>query len=412
MKDYTNDILKIRQDFPFFANNPDVVYVDSAATTLKPQSVIDSINDYNTHYSANIHRAVYDISQKASDEYENARQTVADFIGASSPKEVIFTSGTTAGINLFSDSFAEAFLKEGDRIVLSQMEHHANLLPWQKIAKRYNCTIEFIPVDEDGILDLTDLQNLLQAPTKLVALTAQSNTLGTVNPIDYITKLCKENSIYTFVDAAQSVAHQPYDLKNSDIDFLAFSGHKMFSSTGIGVFYGKLEHLKKMPPFFVGGGMVYEVTLESAIFSPSPSRFEGGTPPIAEAISLATAIKYIQNIGWDTIQGIDHQHQILGREMFDTFKDYIKVFGNDPHKSPIFSFVVNEVHPHDIGSFLNEFKICVRTGHQCNQPLWKKFNVSSVTRASAYIYNTPQEWAQIVKALKSLLEFFDVRKFS
>lgn len=416
MKDYTQDILAIRKEFPLFEKeeNHKIAYFDNAATTFKPYTVLNAINQYHYEYPVNIHRAVYDMSQKASDLYEQARQTVAEFLGASSANEIIFTSGTTASINHFAESFAKAYLQEGDRIILTQMEHHANLLPWQKIAKEYNCKLDFIPMDENGILDLSTLDNLLTSPTKLVALTAVSNTLGTINPIEKITALCKQKGIYTFVDGAQSVPHQPYNLseKDKNIDFLAFSGHKMLATTGIGVLYGKKEILKKMPPFFLGGGIVYDVTFEKAIFGTIPSKFEAGTPPIAEAIGLAAAIKYLQQIGWDLIQGIDHQHTILGQEIFNSFKEYIKVFGNDIYKSPIFSFQVNELHPHDIGSFLNEYQVCVRTGHQCTQPTWKKFCVSSVTRASAYIYNTPQDWEQLSTALKSLLEFFNVRKFS
>ncbi len=245
-------------------------------------------------------------------------------------------------------------------------------------------------------------------------MTAVSNTLGTVNPIRELAALCKKNGAYILVDAAQSVAHQPYDLSGADrdIDFLAFSGHKMMASTGVGVLYGKKELLKKMPPFFMGGGIVHDVTMDSAVFSSIPSRFEAGTPPIAEAISLMHAVNYIQNLGWDLIQGIDGYQRNLGNEVFGRYKDYIRVFGNTADKAPIFSFQVNETHPHDIGSFLNEFKLCLRTGHQCTQPLWKAFGVSSVTRASAFIYNTEEEWDTLSKALKSLLEFFHVGKFS
>ncbi|MGL4677547.1 MAG: aminotransferase class V-fold PLP-dependent enzyme [Brevinema sp.] len=415
MKDYTQDILQIRKDFPIFQqkNNHNISYLDNAATTFKPHSVIKALNEYYTEYSANIHRAVYDMSQKASDAYESSREITAKFLGASF-EEIVFTSGTTAGINLFSRSFAESFLQKGDRIILSEMEHHANLIPWQKIAKDFSCTLEFIPINPQGALDLSSLDTLLQAPTKLLALTALSNTLGTINPITQITELCKKRNIYTFIDAAQSVAHQAYNLKEQDknIDFLVFSGHKMLASTGIGILYGKKELLKKMPPFFLGGGIVYDVSLEHSIFGAIPSRFEAGTPPIAEAISLAAAIQYIQNLGWDLIHGIDLQHRVLAQEMFDSFKNYLQVFGNTPSKAPIFSFHIPGLHPHDIGSFLNEFQICIRTGHQCTQPTWKRFQVSSVTRASAYIYNTPQEWEHFTKTLKSLLEFFDVRKLS
>lgn len=414
MKDYTSEILEIRKDFPFFQtpHGQKLSYMDNAATSIKPLSVIEALIQYNTEYPVSIHRAVYDVSQKASDLYEKARETVANFIGAESPSEVIFTSGTTASINHFSQSFAEAFLQEGDRIILSEMEHHANLLPWQKIAHTSKCTLEFIPLKDDGTLDLSTIDDLLKPPTKLLSLTAISNTLGTINPIETLTKKCKEQNIYTFVDAAQSISHMPYNLKESDIDFLAFSGHKMLGTTGVGIFYGRKNLLKQLPPFFLGGGIVYDVSLDKAIFGVAPAKFEAGTPPIGEALALAKAIEYIQEIGWDTIQGIDHQHLQLGLAIFQEYKEYIKLFGNSPNRSPIFSFSINEVHPHDIGSFLNEFNIAVRTGHQCTQPTWKKLGVSSVTRASTGLYNLPQEWEHFSSSLKSLLEFFHVRKFS
>lgn len=416
LKDYTKEILHIRKDFPFF-NTPHgqkLIYMDSAATTLKPQSVIDSISKYNTEYSANIHRAVYDISQQASTAYEQARETIANFIGAEHSSEVIFTAGTTAGINHFSRSFAEAYLKEGDRIVISEMEHHANILPWQKIAKDFKCILAFIPLKLDGELDLSAIDDLLSAPTKLLAISSLSNVLGTINPITELTAKCKKNNIYTFIDGAQSVPHMPYSLKDKDlnIDFMVFSGHKMYAPTGVGIFYGKKELLKKMPPFFLGGGMVYDVSMDTAIFSTAPSKFEAGTPPIAEVIAFTEAIKYLEAIGWETIKGIDHQHLSLGQETFNKFKDYIKVFGTSAHRAPIFSFQVNEIHPHDIGSFFNEFNIGLRTGHQCTQPTWKRMGITSVTRASTGIYNTPEEWEYFEKITKSLLEFFNVSKFS
>ena len=416
MKDYTSEILQIRKDFPFFQtpHGQQLAYMDSAATTLKPQSVIDAVTKYNTEYSANIHRAVYDISQQASTEYEQARETIAKFIGAEHSSEVIFTAGTTAGINHFSRSFAEAYLKEGDRIVISEMEHHANILPWQKIAKDFKCSLAYIPLKLNGELDLSNIDELLSAPTKILAISALSNVLGTINPITELTAKCKQNNIYTFVDGAQSVPHMPYSLKDKDnnIDFLVFSGHKMYAPTGVGVFYGKKELLKKMPPFFLGGGIVYDVSMDKAVFGTAPSKFEAGTPPIAEVIAFAEAIKFLEAIGWETIQGIDHQHLVLGQEVFTKFKDYIKVFGTSVPRAPIFSFQVNEIHPHDIGSFYNEFHIALRTGHQCAQPTWKRMGVSSVTRVSTSIYNSPEEWERFEKATKSLLEFFNVRKFS
>ncbi|MGL4394734.1 MAG: aminotransferase class V-fold PLP-dependent enzyme [Brevinema sp.] len=413
MTNMTATIEKIRSDFPIFQKHPDLNYFDTAATALKPQVVLDVVHGYDAEYSANIHRALYDISQEASDHYENARKTVAKFIGAKSADEVIFTSGTTASINHFSESFAKAFLKAGDRILITQMEHHANFLPWQRIAEDFKCELDVLPILPNGELDLAQLDHYLSQPNlKLLAITAVSNTLGTVNPVDMIAKKCKEKGIFVFVDAAQSVSHHQYHLAESDIDFLAFSGHKIFAPTGIGVLWGRKELLKKMPPFFVGGGMVYEASIDKSIFLTPPARFEAGTPPIAQAIGLARAIEYLQALGWDTIHEIEKEHLRRGNEVFAKYKDFIKVYGSSEHKIPIFSFSVNEIHTHDVGSFLNEMKLCVRTGHQCTQPLWKFFGVSSVTRISMSVYNHFEEWEKIDQGLKMLLEFFDVRKFS
>jgi len=412
--DYDNLISKIRRDFPFFntENGKNLIYMDNAATTLKPQIVLDAMLQYYIEYPANIHRAVFDISQQASDAYENARKIVAQFIGANSSDEVIFTSGTTASINHFSRAFAETYLREGDRIILSAMEHHANLLPWHKIAKDYKCTLEFIPILADGELDLNQIDELLSKPTRLLAITAISNTLGTINPIHQLTAKCKELGIYTFIDAAQSIPHMKYVLMKDTIDFLVFSGHKIFAPTGIGVLWGRKELLKKMPPFFLGGGIVYDVDLNTAIFSSIPSRFEAGTPPIAEAIGLGAALMYVDSIGWEIIYNIEQKHLYLGIKTFEKFRDYITIYGTAKNKIPIFSFIINEIHPHDIGSFLNEWSIAFRTGHQCTQPIWKNYKISSVTRASTSIYNSFEEWDRISDAFNSLLEFFHVRKFS
>ncbi|MGL4561491.1 MAG: aminotransferase class V-fold PLP-dependent enzyme [Brevinema sp.] len=412
MKDYNAIINNIRCDFPIFQTQPNLCYLDTAATALKPQCVIDAVLAYDSEYSANIHRAVYDMSQKASDHYEHARKVVANFIGANSPAEVIFTSGTTASINHFSESFAKVFLKEGDRIVISQMEHHANFLPWQRIAEDFKCTLDVIPILPNGELDISRIDDFLTAPTKLLAITAVSNTLGTKNPIDFLAKKCKEQGIYILVDAAQAVTHDKYNLAQSNIDFFAFSGHKIFAPTGIGVLWGRKELLKKMPPFFVGGGMVYEANSDKPIFLQPPARFEAGTPPIAQAIGLARAVEYVESIGWETIQDIEQQHLIRGKKVFHNYQDYIQLFGTSEHKIPIFSFIINEVHTHDVGSFLNEMNLAVRTGHQCTQPIWKYFGVSSVTRISTSIYNHLDEWDKVDQALKLLLEFFHVGKFS
>lgn len=404
-------ISSIRDNFPFFSmpNNQNWVYFDNAATALKPDAVLQAVHSYDTEYTANIHRAVFDNSYKASEAYENARAVTAGFLGAAYSEEVIFTSGTTASINLFARSFAETFLQPGDRIVLSEMEHHANMLPWQKLAREFNFELAFIPITEKGELDLSNIDILLSGNTKLLAITAVSNTLGTVNPIDFLAKKCKEKNIFVFVDAAQSVTHQPYHLAESAIDFLAFSGHKIFAPTGVGVLWGRKALLKKMPPFFYGGGMVYDVSLEQATYASLPSRFEAGTPPIAQAIGLGAALEYIQQLGWQTIKKIEAQNIEHGRKIFNKFKDYVSLVGDSDNRAAIFSFAVNGVHPHDAGSFFSEAKVAVRTGHQCTQPVMKRYCLPSVSRISASIYNTEQDWQQFEVALSALLEFFHVK---
>ncbi|MGL5254333.1 MAG: aminotransferase class V-fold PLP-dependent enzyme [Brevinema sp.] len=411
MSNWSEIVSAIREDYPFFQCQDNIgwAYFDSAATALKPKAVLDAGYNYNACYTANIHRAVFENSYKASDAYEKARSKVAEFLGAESSSEVVFTSGTTAAINLFARSYAEAFLEKGSRIICTEMEHHANLIPWQKIAQEFSCELTYVPLLPNGTLDWDVFPSLLTENTKLVVLTAVSNILGTVNPIEKITTLCASKGVHTFVDAAQAVVHMPFSLKNSAIDFLAFSGHKMFAPTGIGVFYGKKSLLKKLPPFFYGGGMVQDVSFEKASYAPPPSRFEGGTPPISQAIALGAAISYMQGLGWEKIHLIESYNLKYGLDIFEKYTDKgITLIGNAPDRAPIFSFTVRDVHPHDVGTFLNEQKIAVRTGHQCTQPLLHRQGLSSVTRVSCSLYNTQQEWDQLDSALSRLLEFFDV----
>ncbi|MGL5721291.1 MAG: aminotransferase class V-fold PLP-dependent enzyme [Brevinema sp.] len=411
MSNWNDLVSAIRKDYPFFAcpDNQGWAYFDSAATALKPKAVLDAGYNYNACYTANIHRAVFDNSYKASNAYEKARSTVAQFLGAQHASEVVFTSGATAGINLFARSYAESFLKKGDRIICTQMEHHANLVSWQKIAQEFECEIVYVPLQANGTLNLDVLPSLLTPNAKLMVLTAVSNVLGTVNPVEDIAVLCASKNVHIFVDVAQSVVHMPYDLKNSAIDFLVFSGHKMFAPTGIGVFYGKKSLLKNLPPFFYGGGMVQDVSLEKTTYAPSPSRFEGGTPPISQAIALGAAINYMQGLGWQTIHVLETYNLEYGLKIFQKYHDKgISLVGNAPNRVPIFSFTVRDVHPHDVGTFLSEQKIAVRTGHQCTQPLLHQQGLSSVTRVSCALYNTQQEWDQLDNALSRLLEFFHV----
>lgn len=404
---------ELRKEFPIFAYQESMhlpfVYFDHAATALKPRCVVQSLEDYYTKYTANIHRGVHRVGFKASQEYENARKKITDFIHASTEKEVIFTAGTTASINHFARSFCQGFLQPGDRVILSGMEHHASLVCWQEMAKEFHITLEFIPFTDDGDLDLSNLDTLLAPPTKLLSVVAVSNTLGTINPIRKLAQQTHAHGVFIFVDAAQSIGHMPTDVQEDDIDFMAFSGHKIFGPTGIGVFWGKLSLLQKLPPFFYGGGIVREVDLQSSEFLGEPHRFEAGTPAIAEAIALGTAIDFVQQVGWDNIKKIEAQNRDCAQEIFSKYKDLVCIYGNSTQKIDIFSFHIPQIHAHDIGSYMAEMGIAMRSGHQCTQQITKYFCLPSLSRISSSLYNLSADWAYFEKNLEEMLRFFRVK---
>lgn len=410
---YDTLIREIRKEFPIFeyqsSKNLPFVYFDHAATALKPRCVVEAVSDYYTKYTANIHRGVHHGSYQASTAYENARKKIADFINAVDEQEVIFTSGTTAGINHFARSISRGILKPGDRVILTTMEHHSTLVCWQEIAKEYHLQLGFIDFDENGDLDLSDIETLLKPPTKLLSVLTVSNTLGTINPIRELAKKCRENGVYIFVDMAQSIAHLPTDVQADDIDFAAFSGHKIFGPTGVGVFWGRKELLEKLPPFFYGGGMIREVNLHSCAFLEGVHRFEAGTPPIAEAIGLGTAIDFVKNLGWDTIQKITSGNIQIAEEIFSKYTDYVRMYGRSRNKVDIFSWNIPQIHAHDVGSFMAESGIAVRTGHQCTQPITHHFKLSSLSRISSSIYNLSEDWHYFAQKLEEMLRFFRVK---
>ncbi|MGL4524419.1 MAG: aminotransferase class V-fold PLP-dependent enzyme [Spirochaetia bacterium] len=408
----SEQITKIRDEFPIFKNKglqSPFVYFDHAATSLKPACVVDAIMDYYTKYTANIHRGVHRDGYEVSKMYEAVRKKIAQFLNAKKAKEVIFTPGTTASINLFARSFCQGFLKNGDRILLTQMEHHASIVCWQAMAKEFSLELDYIPITPQGELDLYALDELLTPKTKLISILAVSNTLGTINPISLISKKCHEKGIYIFVDAAQSISHFPTDVEKDDIDFLAFSGHKIFGPTGVGIFWGKEVLLKKMPPFFYGGGMIREVHLDQSHYLELPHCFEAGTPPIAEILGLGAAIDFVQRIGWPTLYDIEQYHIEQAQKIFDKYSDHVRILGPRSSRIDIFSFDIKGLHSHDIGSFMAEMGIAMRNGHQCTQPIIDFFCVSSVSRISSAIYNSDEDWQYLDEKIEEMLRFFHVK---
>lgn len=394
---------RFRADFPILAetspSGQPLAYLDNAATTQRPRQVIQSLVDvYERHY-ANVHRGIHYLSDQATDLYEQARERVRRFIGAERAEEVIFTHGATEGINLVARSWGDAFLQPGDEILLTELEHHANLVPWQQAAARTGAQLRYLPITDDGLLDLAQLDRLLSKRTRLVAIAAVSNVLGTINPIDEIARRANSVGAVVLVDAAQSVPHLPLDVATLGADFVAFSGHKMLGPTGVGVLWGRAELLDAMPPFLGGGSMIRRVTL--AGFEPAelPAKFEAGTPPIVPAIGLGAAIDYLNGIGLDAI----HAHELaLTRHAHAALGDLggVRILGPRPEqKSGVVSFVVEGLHPHDVAQLLDSEGIAIRAGHHCAMPLHKRLGIVASSRASFYFYNTHAEVDRFVTAL-------------
>jgi cysteine desulfurase/selenocysteine lyase len=398
------DVKNIREDFPIFTERADnFVYLDSSATTLKPQTVIDAVADYYSKYSANVHRSIYSIGEKATAEYEGSRKKVADLINADY-HSVIFTRGTTESINLVAYAWARNNLKPGDEILLTEMEHHSNLIPWQICSQETGAVLKFIPFNEDGTLDLSDPEKWFTNKTKLVAVIHQSNVFGTVNPIKDIIKLAKSVSAVTLIDAAQSVPHQKVDVQDLDCDFLAFSGHKMLGPTGVGVLYGKPELLEEMPPFLGGGEMIKTVSLNDSTWNDIPWKFEAGTPNIAQAIGLGSAIDYINEIGLDKIH--EHEQDILTYALEKMQKiPEVNIYGSADERGAVISFNLENIHPHDLSQLLDNDGIAIRAGHHCAQPIMKKLGVSATGRASFYLYNSKEDVDRLCESLVKTVKF-------
>ncbi len=398
------DVKNIRKDFPIFAEQPDnFVYLDSSATTLKPQSVIDAVAGYYSKYSANVHRSIYAIGEEATAEYEGSRLKVAKLINANT-KSIIFTRGTTESINLVAYTWARKNIKAGDEILLTEMEHHSNLIPWQLCAQETGAILKHIPFNEDGTLDLSDPEKWFTHKTKLVSVIHQSNVFGTVNPIKDIIKIAHDVGAIVLVDAAQSVPHQTVDVQDMDCDFLAFSGHKMLGPTGVGVLYGKPELLEEMPPFLGGGEMIRTVSLNDSTWNDIPWKFEAGTPNIAQAIGLGAAVDYINQIGMETIHNREQELLNYALEKMLEIPE-INIYGAAPERGAVISFNVDNIHPHDLAQFLDYDGIAIRAGHHCAQPIMKKLGVSATGRASFYVYNSKDDVDRLCESIEKTVKF-------
>lgn len=404
------DTENIRLDFPALSREikPGIplIYLDSTATSQKPSVVLNAMDIYYRRSNANIHRGIHTLAEESTAAYEEARSKVKLFIHAQSAKSIVFTRNTTEAINMVAQTWGRANLKLGDVVILTEMEHHSNLVPWQILAAELNLRLEFIPVTEDGQLDLVEYQSLLQLEPRLVAFSHMSNVLGTVNPAKEIIESAHQIGAVTLVDAAQSVPHLPVDVSDLDADFLAFSGHKMCGPTGIGVLYGKTELLRSMPPFMGGGDMIKRVELRSFVPNSIPHKFEAGTPAIAEAIGLGAAIDYLDGIGMDAIEAYEHEIISYAMNRLEEIPG-LQIFGpQSRYKGGVASFTLDDIHPHDVAQVLDTFGIAVRAGHHCAMPLHDKFNIPATTRASFYLYNTKAEADRLVDGLYHVKDLF------
>lgn len=401
------NIKDVREQFPILhqqVNGHDLVYLDSAATSQKPRVVIDAMNEYYRSYNSNVHRGVHTLGTKATDAYEGAREKVRAFIRASSVQEIIFTRGTTTALNTVAISYARANLKEGDEIVITHMEHHANIIPWQQAAKATGATLKYIPLQEDGTLSLEDVKQTITHQTKIVAVTHVSNVLGTINPIKEIAKIAHDHGAIIVVDGAQSTPHMQIDVQDLDCDFFAFSGHKMCGPTGIGVLYGKKDLLNNMEPAEFGGEMIDFVDLYDSTWKELPWKFEAGTPIIAGAVGLGKAIDFLNDIGMEEVNRYEHQLATYALERFKEL-DGATVYGPQ-HRAGLVTFNLDDVHPHDASTVLDTEGVAIRAGHHCAQPLMKWLGVSATARASFYLYNTEEEIDELIAALRKTKEYF------
>lgn len=403
------DVEKIREDFPILkrlVNDKPLVYLDNAATSQKPQVVIDALNQYYTFDNANIHRGLYFLSELATDQYETARLKVKEFINALSASEIIFVRGATEAINLVASTLCRAkIFNSGDEVIITHMEHHANIVPWQLITDRKQIKLKVIPINDNGELDLDAYQSLFSEKTKLVSVVHISNTLGTINPVKKIIEIAHSKGVPVLVDGAQSVPHLKVDVQELDADFYVFSGHKVFGPTGIGVLYGKTEFLEMMPPYQGGGSMIRSVSFEKTTYDDLPGKFEAGTPNIAGAIGLGAAIDYLNQFDRNVITVYENTLLKYATEKLSEVEG-LRIIGNAKEKASVISFVIDGIHPYDIGTIIDTDGIAIRTGHHCTQPIMERFNVPATARASFSFYNTKEEIDKLIKGLLKVKKIF------
>ena len=402
------DVERVRADFPLLrqqVNGKPLVYLDNGATSQKPQCVIDELVRYYTTENANVHRGVHTLSQLATDDYEGARSKVRRFLNAADDREIIYTRGATEGINLVAQTFGRQNVGPGDEIVVSNMEHHSNIVPWQMLCEEKGAVLRVVPIDDSGELLMDEYEAMVGPRTKLVSITHVSNALGTVVPVERIVAIAHAQGVPVLLDGAQAVPHMPVDVKSLDCEFYVFSGHKLFGPTGIGILYGKGEILEALPPFQGGGEMIKSVTFEKTIYNDLPYKFEAGTPHIAGAVGLGAAIDYVQALGFEGIEA--HEAELLeyGARALSAIEG-LRIVGTAHHKAGILSFTLENIHPHDIGTILDEQGIAVRTGHHCAQPVMQRFQIPATARASLAFYNTKQDIDALVHGLDRVIEVF------
>jgi len=398
--------MDFKKDFPILegkVNGQPLIYFDNAATSQKPQCVIDAVNNYYKNFNSNVHRGVHELSQRATSEYESTRDTVRDFIGAKKSNQIIFTKGTTDGINIVASSWAENQLKKGDEILITTMEHHSNIVPWQMLCEKMGTKLIVSPINKNGEIIMNEFESLINPRTKLIAITHVSNTLGTINPIEEITLLAKENNCKILIDAAQSIPHFKVDVSSFDCDFLVFSGHKIFAPTGVGILYVKEDRFPEMKPYQGGGDMIKEVSFEKTTYNTHPHKFEAGTPNIAGVIGLNEALKYVNKIGIDNIAIIENELLKYALEKISKI-DKLKIFGNAKDKASVISFTVEGIHPFDLGTLLDQLGIAIRTGHHCTQPLMSFYNIPGTARVSFAFYNQKSEIDFFISSLKKAIK--------
>lgn len=391
-----------REDFKILeqeVNNRPLVYLDNAATTQKPESVINAISEYYRTINSNIHRGVHHLSQLATTRFEEAREAIRRYINAKNSYEIIFTRGATESINLIANSFCRAFLKAGDEVIVSEMEHHANIVPWQMACEIAGANLKVLPFDDSGVLMIEKLEELITPKTKIISITHISNSLGTINPIEKVIRIAHSHNIPVMIDGAQAVSHEKVDVQQLDCDFYCFSGHKMYAPMGIGVLYGKEKWLNTMPPYQGGGEMIQQVTFEKTTYNELPFKFEAGTPAVSDVIGLHTAIQYIEKLGIDKI--LQHEQKLLqyATEQLSVIEG-LRIYGTAPQKAAIISFDLEGIHPYDVGVIIDHLGVAVRTGHHCTQPVMQHFQIPGTVRASFALYNTQEEVDRLVEAVK------------